>query len=104
MFCIDEACKQGQAQTYKQFERILSELKKDIIDKQVQINFLKSKNEKQIKTLTTFLEEINAANSCMRKKEYYHGLKKHSPSEAKSEDKMLIARDEMMKDLTNLEL
>ena len=40
----------------------------------------------------------------MRKKEYYHGLKNHSPSEAKSEDKMLIARDEMMKDLTNLEL
>ena len=75
-----------------------------IVDQQIELNFLQEIVDEKIRKLNEFLKDINAASDCMRKKEYYLQLKKHAPSGKYNEDRINMAKEKMLKGLGKLEV
>lgn len=60
--------------------------------------------EQKIKNLSKYLSEINEADKCMMMKQYYLELKQNNPKRQTADQKMILAKKEMLKELKEFEL
>lgn len=60
-------------------------------------------NEK-INNLSEYLKEINHANDCMRKREYYQELIKHTPNRKINDENVVQAKQQIVKELVEFDL
>lgn len=100
-FCLDEPCKVAQRNSIKDKERLLNELKKEIIGKQSEFSFLQSTFTARLSTMKGYLEAVDQIVDCLRKKEYLIELKKKEPSPSQIDVKMIDAKRSIIKQLND---
>lgn len=83
--CQEETCEYEQRQFIEGNRKILNELKKQIIELQIEFNSLKRKNDVNIKGMDPYIENTNKIILCLQKKTLYEQLLSNAPDRSNSE-------------------
>ena len=83
---------------------MLNELRKEIIDKKIELNILQSNYQAKVDGMKIYLADIDKIQDCILKKEYYFELKKKEPRQKNIDHAMIDAKRSIAKQLSDFQL